>query len=155
MLLESGWNIYSCKYPYLEERKKVTVKLYQSKSKTQHWWKQKSSFNYLQRSFKKEKNPKPALFLDQICEHGNPFIFKGWVVRQYLVSLGNLCSFLDYILFLFIWLGLWISHPWKSSRPKWPGLVQDVLAHGWGLGAWCLLGSLPKPFSDSLIFRFL
>lgn len=84
----------------------MTVKLYQSKGKTQHWWKQKASFNYAHRSFKKEKNPKAAVFLEQICEHGNPFIFRGWAVIQYLVSIGKLCRFLDYTLFLLIGLGL-------------------------------------------------
>lgn len=63
----------------------------------------KNSFNYPHRSFKKEKkNPKAALFLDQICKHGNPFIFKGWVVRQYLVSIGKLHSFFSIKLHSFL-----------------------------------------------------
>lgn len=58
----------------------------------------KNSFNYPHRSFKKEKSPEEALFLEQICKYGNLFTFKGWVVRQYLVSTGKLHSFLDYTL---------------------------------------------------------
>lgn len=34
MLLKNGRNVCSCKHPHLQERKKVTIKLYQSRGKT-------------------------------------------------------------------------------------------------------------------------
>lgn len=53
----------------------MTVKLYQSKRKAKHWWKQKTSFNYPHSSFKEEKNPKAALILEQICSKSKSIYF--------------------------------------------------------------------------------